>query len=448
MSKRRTRGQGSLKRRKGSRIYTAVYIDAAGRRRERSTGTTVKKLAETYLQQLVDEAFLVRKKLVDPSQVERLESARRKIRDVLDEYISHSSRKGDCQQHVNQKRSHITAWIDHSGAESIADLSTRSAAAFLDSKRTAGIGNRTWNATRQDMAAFMRWCVDQGIINENPILKVPKRNEAQDHRRMRRALTEDELNRLMATARKFGREAWYATALFCGLRKGELKRLDWSDVDFDKGEIQLRLTKAKQRQTVAMPSSLKGILLSHRARQGNPIVGKVWPTTVTDRTRKRDFERASISLADESGRVVDLHAMRKTLCTRLARSGVPQQIAQRVMRHSDYKVTQSHYLDIGVRDCLEVLDALPSVCEQAEVPHAMDSAVDAPPTAPLTMPTERSQPDPCVVRSDVVAEEPGSSASAGVAQLVERQLPKLNVAGSSPVSRFESKALGPTHLRP
>jgi len=440
MPQRRTKGQGSLKRRNGSRIYTAVYIDAAGNRRERSTGTTVKKLAETYLQRLVDEAFMVRKKLVDASQVERLENARRKVVDVLDEYISHSSRKGDCQQHINQKRSHIIAWIDHAAAESIADLSTKSAASYLDSKRAQGIGNRTWNATRQDMAAFMRWCQDQGMISENPVVKVPKRNEAQDPRLTRRALTDDELNRLMAIARRFGREAWYGAAAFCGLRKGELRRLDWSDVDFDKGEIQLRLTKAKRKQTVPMPSILKGILLAHRARQGNPSVGKVWPTTVTDRTRQRDFERASIPLVDEAGRVVDLHALRKTLCTRLARNGVPQQVAQRVMRHSDYRVTQAHYVDISVRDCLEVLDTLPSMCEQEESPHAMGTAFDAPSTAPLTTPIQRLQTDPCVVNSDSTAGELASSAPAGIAQLVERQLPKLNVEGSSPFARFDRGA--------
>jgi hypothetical protein len=32
--------------------------------------------------------------------------------------------------------------------------------------------------------------------------------------------------------------------------------------------------------------------------------------------------------------------------------------------------------------------------------------------------------------------------------LVERQLPKLNVEGSNPFARFESKPVGTTHLRP
>ncbi len=48
----------------------------------------------------------------------------------------------------------------------------------------------------------------------------------------------------------------------------------------------------------------------------------VFPTAVTDTTRKKDYKRAGIVLVDEVGRVADLLALRTTLGTQLARAGV------------------------------------------------------------------------------------------------------------------------------
>ena len=53
-----------------------------------------------------------------------------------------------------------------------------------------------------------------------------------------------------------------------------------------------------------------------------------------------------------------------------------------------------------------------------------------------------------MVRSGLEGKEGPFLLLAGIAQLVERQLPKLNVEGSNPFARFESKAVGTTHLRP
>ena len=445
--KRRTRGQGSLKRRKGSRVFTAVYTDASGQRRERSTGATSKRDAERILAKWTEQENQVRAGLIDPCLVQRSRKAAVPLSQLLDEYIQHSCRKGDSPRHIHQKRSHINAWIAHGDVKDLAGLTSASAVSFLECQRANGRSNRTWNATRQDMAAFMNWCVQQGILAENPIDAVPKRDELQDVRRKRRALTEDELRKLLNVARIYGREAWYATAALSGLRKGELMRLDWSDIDFDSSVISLRQTKAKRPQTAVLPRELASILLAHRAAQGDPDRGPVWPTVVTDRTRKKDFERASIPLVDAQGRTVDLHALRKTLGTRLALNGVAPQVAQKIMRHSDYRITMEHYVDLSIKDSLDAVESLSLV-------SLSDSAADAPTeapaplTAPQTHMNQRLQDLLGVITYPQASEEPLSLAAAGVAQLVERQLPKLNVEGSSPFTRFRPASRRPSHPEP
>ena len=52
-----------------------------------------------------------------------------------------------------------------------------------------------------------------------------------------------------------------------------------------------------------------------------------------------DCRRAGIPKRDQRGRTVDLHALRTTFGTHLARAGVPLSTAQKLMRHKDPKLT-------------------------------------------------------------------------------------------------------------
>jgi hypothetical protein len=85
----------------------------------------------------------------------------------------------------------------------------------------------------------------------------------------------------------------------------------------------------------------------------------VFPEAVTNLTRKLDFERAGIAPLDDQGRVADLHGLRATLGTRLARAGVAPQIAQRIMRHADYRTTLQHYTVLSLADTAAAVRRLP-----------------------------------------------------------------------------------------
>jgi len=161
----------------------------------------------------------------------------------------------------------------------------------------------------------------------------------------------------MAVAKQRGREAWYATALYAGLRKTELKRLEWSDVDMVGGQITIRKTKSKKVQSVALCSELREILERHQTQTGRSA-GLVWTTTVTDRTRDSDLERAQISKVNSDGLTVDLHSLRATLGTRLARMGTPPQVTQRIMRHASLETTQKHYTLLTLDDRRRALSSL------------------------------------------------------------------------------------------
>jgi len=68
-----------------------------------------------------------------------------------------------------------------------------------------------------------------------------------------------------------------------------------------------------------------------------------------------------IPRSDGAGRVVDVHALRHTFGTNLAKAGVSLQVAQRAMRHSTPALTANVYTHLGLVDVAGAVDRLPSI---------------------------------------------------------------------------------------
>ncbi len=218
-----------------------------------------------------------------------------------------------------------------------------------------------------------------GRAESNALSCVPKQDERRDRRRVRRPLTEEELGRLLSVARREGREEWYLAAVLAGLRKSDLQRVRWCDIDFAQKTLTIRDGKSRRCDVLPMHPQLAAALWERRERSRPGTTDRIWLRSVSDRVRMRDFLEAGIArrvpiegvpgapirwkivAEDEQGRVADLHALRMTLGTSLARAGVAPQVAQRMMRHSDYKTTLNHYTSLGLRDIAAAVDALPGV---------------------------------------------------------------------------------------
>jgi integrase len=83
---------------------------------------------------------------------------------------------------------------------------------------------------------------------------------------------------------------------------------------------------------------------------------------------KRDLKLAGIAYRDEQGWTLDVHALRHTTATFLSRAKLPPAVAQRIMRHSDIKLTLQVYTDVQNLDEAQALVALPALTGQDDSP--------------------------------------------------------------------------------
>ncbi|MBC7773383.1 MAG: tyrosine-type recombinase/integrase [Pyrinomonadaceae bacterium] len=174
--------------------------------------------------------------------------------------------------------------------------------------------------------------------------------------------------RWMAVARRTGQErvVAYLLALWTGLRRSELGQLEWGDVELDTLPPRLRLrsltTKSKRGDTIALHPEIADALRAFRPDDfdADDLVVSAVPNM---KVLKADLKFAGIEFETPAGRA-DLHAMRKSLPTTLATSGVGQRIAQHHLRHTDPRLTACTYTDESLLPTAATISALPWVGNQ------------------------------------------------------------------------------------
>ncbi len=134
----------------------------------------------------------------------------------------------------------------------------------------------------------------------------------------------------------------------------QLRRLRWQDVDLKDGWLYLDASRTKAGRSDMLPIApdVLAVLKSRGKR-----LGSIFRSSPTRRTFMRDIARAGIRYGTARGQA-DRKSLRKTLGTHLAMNGVSFQIAVRLMRHSDPRLTANLYTDPMLLDMRKAVAVL------------------------------------------------------------------------------------------
>ena len=259
---------------------------------------------------------------------------------------------------------------------------------------TRAVASRVFNRRIQALRQFSRWLVRTRRLRFDPLETLARLNEDTDRRLVRRALTPEELGRLLtASASRPVEEAverardgklsdkrrsrlerlgasrrfLYAFAAGTGLRRGELSTLRWCDADLDRGEVTVIAKHAKSRreQRIPLRSDLAAELSAQKERvravgESVAATARVFPGRLfpTHRTLAADLKAAGIAQEDAEGRRVDLHALRTTFISSLSAAGVHPRTAQALARHSRLELTMKAYTDLHLLDLRGAVESL------------------------------------------------------------------------------------------
>lgn len=339
----------------------------------------------------------VRATLADLDILDRKQiAAAAPLENHLVSWLEHLAAKGTGEEQRTLVHGRAKRVIDGCGFESLADVAAEDVERYLRALRDkkgkngnpAGIAARTSNHYLQAIREFMGWAVRTGLLAEDPLRVLRPMNAECDRRRERRALTPEELRTLLAETETAGefegvsgptRALLYRVASETGLRYAELRSLVVADLDLadtDGASVRVRAASAKNRREARLPlRPATAAALKDHLGKALPLAGvfglRRWSKGV--HAIRADLALAKIPEKDDAGRVIDFHSLRVTFATNLARGRVPLQLAQRLMRHSDPRLTSSVYTVLGADDEREAVAALPesvAVAPAAEIARA------------------------------------------------------------------------------
>lgn len=377
------------------------YADAAGRTRRRKVAPS-KVLAREILARA--EAEVAKQRAGLPAQ----DAAEMILSDLKDRYLT--SQQGRVSpDHLSGLKSRIEAVLAGTRALKVRDLTPERMEGFLNAfaDRKRAPSARTVNTYLIAAKAMMNWAVLMRLLPYNPLACLKARSERVKKRR-RRALTADEVERLLAAAplaplrrleaayrggrkskkrqgeigpevRAEASERGRRNALIwrilvsTGLRVGELRALRWADVDLASGSLTARAetTKNGRESVLPMSPSLVAALTEHGRQCGaNPEDPVIDIPENPCAILRDDLRQAGIDPVDASGRVVDVHALRHTFGTLLVASGADLKTVQSLMRHASPVLTFGFYVHHDAQRMRDAVGRLPGppVAGAASVP--------------------------------------------------------------------------------
>ncbi len=234
--------------------------------------------------------------------------------------------------------------------------------------KVVGIKDVTIRAYACRLKTFFKWLKDRKAIEANPFdtFKIPA-PQFTDHR----ALTGDEVKRIMGSIVQHSSSsfimkrdlAMVGILTFCGLRRTELISLETMDVDIEAGFITVRSETSKSKRTRKLPINvfLRPYLKEYldvrkqaKCKVSRFFVSQGKDSALTLHGLKHWVERT----AKRSGVRFHLHRLRHTFATNLGMQGVGAIKIQKLMGHSDLRMTQMYLRSIEAEELAEDMNKI------------------------------------------------------------------------------------------
>jgi len=229
-------------------------------------------------------------------------------------------------------------------------------------KASRKLSPRTINKHVTVLGTMLNWAVQNQLIPANPIRGV--RMLPHISTKPQRALSEEEIAELLLAADDETRSVWIFF-LETGMRKGEVARLTWADLDFESDMIRIRpeIAKSKKGRSIPMSNRVKALLEdrlnSDPAEPSSPVFSSI---------RGRPFYTQALAVfhADVEAAGIDpegvhIHGLRRTFATRLIRAGADPKTVQTLLGHSTLNLTLQLYADAKAMDLRGAIDELPDL---------------------------------------------------------------------------------------
>ena len=266
------------------------------------------------------------------------------------------------------------------GDMKLVDITSIMVKEFIKQKLETGRVNSTVNKYTKLMSEIYSFMIDNDVVNKNPLARIKALKETKNNKI--RALSTEEVQVLLSKTKQVYPDFYplLFTALFTGMRQGELLGLTWSSINWVKGKIKIDKNythgrvgtpKTNKIRYVDMSNELAKVLKEWRLACPNSDLDLVFPNSeglyfdannMLKRRFKPALRRAGI---DE----IRFHDLRHTYASLLLANGAPMKYVQSQLGHASITMTMDLYTHLlpEVNDkCINLLNNIVNATVEAQ----------------------------------------------------------------------------------
>jgi integrase len=260
--------------------------------------------------------------------------------------------------------------------ERLAEVNTHRLAEFQRRLRDEGMKETTIATHLRQLKAALSWAVRRGYLRTMPAIEMPKRAEGVTKSMRGRAITGEELDRMIAKVpdkRKREPEKWQRLLRglnLSGLRLSEALALSWDDGaaisvctagKYPALRIRAEAEKAHRDRLLPIAPEFAAFLLAVPKAERHGLVFGIYGEGDKPITTKRASryissigKAAKVVIDKASNQYATAHDLRRSFGSRWAKRVMPA-VLKDLMRHSSVSTTMAYYVDQSADDVGDVL---------------------------------------------------------------------------------------------
>jgi len=332
--------EGLYKRKGSDKWYADLGRDARGKRDRRSTGTTDKDKAKEQLEVWLLEENLKR---ISPEQFGRKEPYPFVL--AVKEHAEYLRRK-NLKAFLNSGRYRFKLLLLYFGQIACHDITKVEIQKFVNLRLDEGMSDGTVKRDVSVLRAILNRAYDNEYIDKRP--RIPNLPSTPTSERI---LEVGEEIKLLAVAPPHLRDI-ILFALETGARKGEILKLDWSNVNLKTKRIKFVNTKNGKDRIIPMTQKCRDLLFTKQRQPKGPVF--------TFGGQGIKDIKSSYTTAKKKAKIEGLtfHDLRHTFASRFIMNGGAQQALMTILGHSSPAMTQryTHLSEDYLADAIEVMN--------------------------------------------------------------------------------------------
>jgi integrase len=340
VTKRRAKGEGSVLLMKGCLIYYAQFYQH-GKQIRISTGERVKAKALKELRRLMGRSEAG---LMPVTELRKITYGQLRA-GLLSNYVERGNRsletRADGQETIGGLKAldEFFGFSEESPGASVTQITTDAGRKFVRERQAAGFSAATINRSLACLRRMLRIAYEDGKLQVVPVIRLLKEPAAR-----KGFLPVEKFEELLGALPSYLRPL-ILLLYWCGVRLGEARVIEWSQVNLKERLVRLESdqTKNNEARTVPLPAVLVDILSGVK-----PKTGRVFDDTnlraewaqacaaVGLGERKKQKSKSGFTWYTYSGLIV--HDLRRSAIRNLVRAGVPEKTAMAISGHKTRSV--------------------------------------------------------------------------------------------------------------